>query len=445
MRSVRFRVPGLVACTWLALATAFARADAPPRVSGERSEVQGLRVLRVWGTPQQRGYAHGYLMAREIVDLIEHFIEDPTTGSTTDYALLNLPMARAMFNVPPAYRREMEAVAEGVLAKLGPEGATIKPLGRTITYDDVLVINCASDGRGPMCSSFAVWGSRTADGRTITGRNLDWFRFRALEDNQFVLVQAAVETRGRAGWISVTWPGIIGCLTGMNEHGVTLAVHDVPVPRPERPFGLVPRPLVFREALERAAGPDVTESVAAVFRRHRVAVGSNAFVSSSVISHPAAVLEYDGRQEIDGGVTIRRPAGEQDEFVGCTNHYQSRAASEADGLPSVGFAETGRPHTQGCDRYQTIEKTLRMENASAERFDVDAAWSLLAEVSVEGERCLTHHSVVFEPDRQRLHVALSEQGRSAPRCRRVTIDARELLQFRKPTEGRPSDSRDATR
>ena len=37
-----------------------------PDVNGVLREIDGIKVLIVWGTHQQRGYAHGYLLAENI-------------------------------------------------------------------------------------------------------------------------------------------------------------------------------------------------------------------------------------------------------------------------------------------------------------------------------------------------------------------------------------------
>ncbi|MCH7814679.1 MAG: hypothetical protein IID40_11740, partial [Planctomycetes bacterium] len=66
MRTLAWSIAGL---TLLSVAGASAPA-APPEITGSLETVQGVRVLKLWGTPQQRGFAHGYLLG---ADLLTHF------------------------------------------------------------------------------------------------------------------------------------------------------------------------------------------------------------------------------------------------------------------------------------------------------------------------------------------------------------------------------------
>ncbi|MGB2988317.1 MAG: hypothetical protein WBE26_20800, partial [Phycisphaerae bacterium] len=53
------------------------------------------------------------------------------------------------------------------------------------------------------------------------------------------------------------------------------------------------------------------------------------------------------------------------------------------------------------------------------------AWNMLGGVSIEG--IITHHSVVFEPNKRLMHVAFAENGKHAPKCKAVTLDVAKLL------------------
>ena len=55
----------------------------------------------------------------------------------------------------------------------------------------------------------------------------------------------------------------------------------------------------------------------------------------------------------------------------------------------------------------------------------DARRRALGGVAAQGG--LTYHSVVFEPNERRMHVAFTEDGQNAPKCKKVTLDVRKLL------------------
>ncbi|MCH8970332.1 MAG: hypothetical protein IIA66_14595, partial [Planctomycetes bacterium] len=75
MRTRTFRVIVYTLASMLAL-TPLALAE-PPQVTGKLETVDGLRVLTVWGSDYERGFAHGYLLANEIIDFAGKALVDP--------------------------------------------------------------------------------------------------------------------------------------------------------------------------------------------------------------------------------------------------------------------------------------------------------------------------------------------------------------------------------
>lgn len=425
MRECRLGWPARLVAIGVLAAAGSACADpaANRRVCGELSRVGEFRVLRVWGTAAERGYAHGWLLAEDIKRLFESFLADKAfSGGVKNYCSMTRPMAESLLSPRPIYRREMEGIVAGYRDRLG-EGANIAGLDRPLEYGDIVVINCLSDRIGPMCSSFAVWGSLTPDGGTLTARNLDWPRHSWMIGADLVLVQLPSEKPMRAGWASLTWPGFVGCLSGMNGAGVTAAMHDVPVGAPEGMIGFVPRGLVLREALEKSAGAGAIQQVAALFRTRRIAVGTNIFVSepweAGQKEAAAAVMEYDGATSKNAGVTVRGPASSGADrvacFLACTNHFRERGEL-TDGGPS-------------CPRYAKLQSVLSEACEKKDKLDADEVWRIAASVNVPGTdgAMLTYHTIVFEPNRRVMLVARADAMEPAGRRKPVQLELSKLL------------------
>lgn len=408
-------VPGLVA-----------RGDAglDARAHGEIREVGSLRVLRICGTARERGYAHGYFLGDEIVRLLNGYLEEITPGEegAKIYELKARAMLRTMA-VAPRFKEELEGMLAGIRAKL-PDGGLLSRLGRAIEYDDLVTINCIPEISRVACSSFAAWGPLTTDGDTISGRNLDWHSLRALEGGQILIVQIPNASEKQIAWVSVTWPGFIGCLTGMNAEGVSVCMHDVRSDEPSMPIGFTPRGLSLRQVIESAHIETAAQDGRDILSKCLSRVGNNVVLSAPYLagrSRPSVVFEYDGRIFDSSGVTVRaaRVAGKKKAaraFQIATNHYRKRAEPEP------------------CDRYERInEQFIEMSKASG-RLDVDGAWKVLASVAQQtppGKRgLLTYHSVVFEPNDRRMHVAISRDGKPATSCPVVAINVADLLRDR---------------
>jgi len=403
----------LAALLFLATVLTTARAAGADR-TGKLLNVDGVRVLRVWGTSQDRGFAHGYHFADEIVSLLDSFIASGglKTGGL-DFETGLIPFTKRM-TVPFEYEQELMGLRAGIVARLG-EPPTVAALGRKLTYDDLLAMNCIADVAAAGCSSFAAWGPLTEGGNTVAGRNLDWPRIDALFGRQVVVVYEARENPAALGWVSVTWPGLIGCYTGMNSESVTVSVHDVRGVAPMTDHGFTPRTLTLRDAIEAARAESAARDISKILSARVSLVGNNvpvAMASSVVATPPSVVFEYDGRTALDGGVTMR--VAESPGYQLCTNHYVKRGEPVA------------------CRRYDAMRRRLESISAAGSYVGIGEAWSVLADAAMGGTNpgeLTTYTSVIFEPDHRRMHVAFGEPGRPAPLCKRVTLDVTELLKF----------------
>ena len=78
--------------------------------------------------------------------------------------------------------------------------------------------------RGGGCSTLAATAPATKGGKPLLARNLDFFPLGILD--RYGLI-ALYRPDGMHAFASVTWPGLCGVLSGMNDAGLALAVHEV--------------------------------------------------------------------------------------------------------------------------------------------------------------------------------------------------------------------------
>lgn len=386
-------------------------ATEPPstKVKGILSEIDGLPVLRVWGTPKERGFAHGYLLADTIKTMANSFLaEGPLGGSLEHYTQEMLPKLKRM-KIDPAYEAEMQGILAGIESRLGGP-AEIEFVGRPLKYEDILAINCTGDLTRFACSSFAAWDEMTKNGHTIAGRSMEWPELSSIIEKQIILVNTPSADGGAKGWVAITWPSYVGCITGMNSEGVNVATHDARGRPSSVTSGFTPSAWTFRRAVELAAADTAFEDIARVVRAEVSAVGENMVVSRpSAKGQPAAaVIEFDGDQTTGQGVTVRLPRADLHYLV-CTNH----------------FVERGKPRP--CVRYERLEGVLGQISGSKGKRHVTLkrAWKMLGDLEVPDT--IMYHGVVFEPNKRLMHVAFAKPGVDAPKCRHVTLDVTRLL------------------
>lgn len=386
----------LIVLPGLPAAQSQSKADNKPEpaqpLCGRLTDCEGLTVLELWGTPEQAGYAHGFLLAEEIVRLFDGYVLDKKVMPNPQvYELMFVPGVRRQFVWSPACERELEALAQGVQDRLGPDKLRSEVLDRPLKLEDLMVANALADWFGMTCSTFSVWGPLSADGQTITARNLDFPSTSIMERQQLVVIRRGEEkTRS---WIGVTWPALIGVYTAMNDAGVTMLVHDAPGLSPSEAVGFTPRSLILREALEQASPESFAGDVRRVLESRRVMVGNNVHVSGPLTDSapPAVVFEYDANAQ-SAGVTLRTAetgGAALENALWCTNHLRLR-----------------RP-PQECPRYELLEQRLTQMTRSGEQLDLSSALRLIRAVKQD----MTLHSVCFVPHRKTMYVnipAISE-------------------------------------
>ena len=371
---------------------------------------QGVRVLRLTGTPYEMGFAHGYLLAEEIVPFVDQFVISlPLVVGVDRYVKRVLPFVTKKMSFTAEEEDELRGMVEGISAKLGPEGAVLKSLGRTIEAIDLKAGNTFGDWAGFACSSFSAWGALTADGGTITARNFDYFPHAKLEKLATLVARTPADP-ARKAWVTVGYPGLIGVISGMNEDGVGLFVHDVMPKTPTEGTGIAPRLLSLRRALETSGGVGAVEQVFRKLRATTTYMGNNVQVTSPFDGRtiPAGIVEYDGVETQTEGADLRL-SDDVTRFVLCTNHYRLREKPE------------------GCRRYRTIEGALAKIAAENGKIDARTARAVMAKATQNSLGSRTLHTVVFLPGERRFELMLSGGGKPAPQNEPTSWRLADLL------------------
>jgi hypothetical protein len=380
------------------------------RVKGSLSVEKGVRVLRVHGTPREMGFAHGYLLAAEILESFDAYIvHSPVVGGPRNYQARIVPMVRKQMVFLPEHEAELGGMLEGIQAALG-EKARVASLDRPIDLLDLKVANTYGDWYMFACSSFSAWGALTPDGETITARNFDFLPSPILEKSQLLIAYGPSDPKHER-WVNVSFAGMIGVISGMNEDGVGLFVHDVWKRKgAEHETGVHARLLVLRSAIESTGPANAPETVLGKFRALQTSMSNNVHVTSPFDRKhpPAGIIEYDGVTTQDDGADLRWPV-EGACAVYCTNHYRLRAA------PSR------------CGRYSKLTELLGECESRPTKFDAARARSMMSAIVQNSLVSRTLHTVIFFPASKRFDLMLSKDGKVAPASEPVSFTLAELL------------------
>ena len=159
------------------------------------------------------------------------------------------------------------------------------------------------------CSSFAAWNEKSEDGNLILGRNFDFYVNDAFAENKIV---AFINPKEGYKFMMVTWPGMIGAVSGMNQQGLTVTINASKSKIPL--IAKTPISILTREILQHAATIDEAISIA---KKRKVFVSESIMVGSA--NDNKAILIEVSPKKMD---VYDVPNSDQ---LICSNHFQGEA------------------------------------------------------------------------------------------------------------------------
>ncbi len=356
---------------------------------------QGLWELYVEGDPLERGLIMGSL-TKELFNRQEHVFLSKVNDlvpSKTKQALLRKFLAwfnRKMYlHIPEEYKAEIYGLSKYATTEYN----NIAP-----PYLRVLYLHGAHDIGHALkdlalvgCSSFAAWGDKTEDGSLIIGRNFDFY---AGDDFAKEKIIAFVNPTEGHKFMSVTWGGMIGVVSGMNEHGLTVTIN---AGKSKVPFiAKTPISILNREILQYASNIDEAIAIA---KKRKVFVSESIFIGSAK-DKKAIIIEVSPK---NFGI-YDVPNSNQ---LICSNHFQSEAYSN----DKRNIEHIKESHSQY--RYQRMEELLAQQQKITPQIAVDILRNKegLQDKSIGYgnekalNQLLAHHAIVFKPEQRLVWVS----------------------------------------
>ncbi|MBZ4035833.1 C45 family peptidase [Flavobacterium sp. 17A] len=233
------------------------------------------------------------------------------------------------------------------------------------------------------CSSFAAWDEKSEDGNLILARNFDFYVNDAFAENKII---AFIKPKEGNPFMMVTWPGMIGAVSGMNLEGLTVTINASKSKIPL--VAKTPISILTREILQHAKNLD--EAIA-------IAKNRKVFVSESIMVGSAhdnkAILIEVSPNKMDVYDVLNT-----DQLI-CSNHFQGEAfAADKRNLEQI-----ANSHSEY--RYERMQELLS-ENP---KVNPEIASEILRnkeglkniELGFGSEKALNqlmaHHGIIFKP------------------------------------------------
>ncbi len=269
----------------------------------------GCSLLYLEGDPFTLGYSNSTL-TQELLEVQERSLIDtaraffPSRLSFLAVGLLVLINNRSLPSfVPIEYQYEILGLSSGgkdPFPEYGPRYHRI--LNYHAAHD---ISHWVLDKPVLGCTAFAARGRQTRDGHLLVGRNFDFEGGRHFDENKIIGLYRP--EKGHA-FLSVSWPGMAGAVTGMNEVRMFCSINGAH----SEDRGRIGKPvsLVVREVLQYAGSVD--EAVAIV-RAVPVFV-SDSFLIADGKTNEAVVVEKS-----PGKAGVR---GMEDDLLFQANHFE---------------------------------------------------------------------------------------------------------------------------
>jgi isopenicillin-N N-acyltransferase like protein len=340
---------------------------------GELRYINDLPVLIVAGTPEEMGRQKGALTG-DVIPKIEEYPKRLLQYAKTD----------------PEREKRLHAMAEALVPQIPADHraeirAFSKQTGMEDRWDIGVLANVMVDiyRSGFACSSIIVDAEHSTTKGPLFGRNLDFYTLGLIDDYNLVTVHRPVE---KHAFVTIGFPGLFGCVSGMNDAGLAIAVHEVWYSRDKAPMynpkGM-PYTFCFRRILEECSTVAEAEKLLRSTER-------TTFLNLAVCDRKSsAVFEMTPK-------TIAVRSGENGLCL-CTNHFRTEE------LATIIW----------CPRYRTLSRSYNQLPMSVK----DVA-ERLHQVNM-GK--LTVQSMVFEPDPLILNLSISPAPASSQPMKKLEL------------------------
>ena len=361
-----------------------------------RKSKSGLYELYVEGDAFERGVINGKLTKELVVRQEDHFAEQITKMVPSAFYRGFLKYFIGWFNrnlhknVTEEYLEEIYGISESASEKYQYLGSNYQ---RLLNYHAAHDIGHALQSLALVgCTSFGTWNDQSEDSTMIIGRNFDFYVGDKFAEDKIV---AFFNPAQGHKFMTVTWGGFVGAVSGMNEKGLTVTINAA---KSAYPLGsATPVSLVAREILQYAQ--NIKEAIAIAEKRKMFV--SESFLVGSAEDKKAVIIE-----KTPDKLDVYDP---KKNSIVCTNHFQSNGLAGSK-KNTEQMQESASPY-----RYQRLMELLEANGKNTVQKTInilrDQKGLHNADIGMGNEKAINqliaHHSIVFEPQKLLVWVSTS--------------------------------------
>jgi hypothetical protein len=354
----------------------------------------GLWEMYVEGKPFERGVISGKLSKELIFHQEDAFVKEIGKIVPSGFYRRFLKYFIYWFNrnidhyIPEEYKQEIYGISFSASDKFSFIGSGYR---RMLNYHSAHDIGHAlQDLRLVGCTSFGVWSGMSENGNLLVGRNFDFYIGDEFAENKIICFE---KPDSGYAFMMVTWGGMTGAVSGMNEQGLTVTINAAKsaIPYSAR----TPISLVAREILQYAS--DIRQ--ATIIAEKRETFVSESILVGSAKDNRAAIIEKSPFKT----VLLESPGN----YIICANHFRSEEFLQ-DPLNKKDMKENASVY-----RYKRVLQDLATEEpltvAKMAKILRDRSGLNGTDIGMGNEKAINqmiaHHSIIFEPAMRRVWVS----------------------------------------
>jgi len=356
--------------------------------------INGNWQLRISGNPYEIGYKKGFLtqqlyqnQEKIFFGKVSEMIPNPSKQNKLLY-FLKWYNRNILSAIPMDLKQELYAVSTFGSDEFNDIGTKFER--NLLLHSSHDIGHAMQDLMLVGCSSIALWDDFTEDGNLLIGRNFDFYVNDEFAQNKIV---EFINPESGYKYASVTWAGMVGVVSGMNEKGLTVTLNAGKSSIPMR--GKTPVSIVARSILQNAQTINEAVEIADKFD----VFVSESFLIGSAKDNKAVVIEMSPKRmdvyETNNGKLI------------CTNHFQSN------GYKTDKRNQNQIEESHSYYRLEKLEESFQAEK----KYKVKDVLKVLRDVSglqnenlgLGNEKALNqlmaHHGVIFKPAELKMWVS----------------------------------------
>jgi len=344
-----------------------------------RKSDSGLWEMFLKGDSYERGVAAGKLSENLVYLQEKYFISRIKEMIPSDVYMnvLKIFVAWVNRNIDQYIKKEYLAEIYGISRSAPDEFDYIGPKYlRTLNYHAAHDIGHALVNMHLVgCTSFSVQGDLTSDGKMLIGRNFD---FNLGDDFAKDKIITFNEPLSGHKYMMVTWGGMTGVVSGMNDAGLTVTINAAENEIPKSVA--TPIAIIAKEILQYSG--DISEAYA-------IACSRNSFVSDSIMIGSAKDKKTAIIEKTPDKTDLYDPGKD---LVISTNHFLKNRALY--------------PEESSMYRYNRVTELLsgmkKMDHSDVALILRDMKGIGGADIGAGNEKTVNqmvaHHSIIFKPE-----------------------------------------------